>query len=129
FDRAIDTPATQPATAPTTGSAPCSRLLDGYGQAILNNPNDTVACSVYYGLKHGHGHFDRLNFELFANGKPMMPDLGYPDAMNEFVPGIYTWSKNTISHNTVVIDEQRQPQNAHGTVRLFADSPAVRVID
>lgn len=106
-----------------------TRLLDGYGMAILNNPTDDVSLSLYYGQKHGHGHFDRLHFELFANGQPIMPDLGYPDAMNEFVPGIYTWSKNTIAHNTVVVDARRQPDNVPGEVKLFADSPFARVVD
>lgn len=108
---------------------PKSRLLDGYGMGILNNPDDSVAFSLYYGLKGGHGHFDRLNFEFFALGQPMIPDLGYPDAMNDFVSGIYTWSKNTISHNTVTVDASRQPANVHGTVHLFADGPFARVID
>jgi len=106
-----------------------SRLLDGYGMGILNNPGDTVSLSLYYGLKGGHGHFDRLNFEFFALGQPMIPDLGYPDAMNDFVSGIYTWSKNTISHNTVTVDASRQPTNVHGTVHLFADGLFARVID
>lgn len=108
---------------------PKSRLLDGYGMGILNNPDDSVAVSLYYGLKGGHGHFDRLNFEFFALGQPMIPDLGYPEAMNDFVSGIYTWSKNTISHNTVTVDASRQPNNTHGTVHLFADSPFARAID
>jgi hypothetical protein len=106
-----------------------SRLFDGYGMAILNNKADDTAMSLYYGYKAGHGHFDRLGFELFANGQSMMPDLGYPDAMNDFVPGIYTWSKNTISHNTVVVDAKRQVENVHGTLELFADGPFARVMD
>jgi hypothetical protein len=108
---------------------PAPRLLDGYGMAILNDPTDRVSLSMYYGLKHGHGHFDRLGFELFANEKPIMPDLAYPDAMNDFVPGIYTWSKNTISHNTVTVDAQRQVGNAPGEVKLFATSDFARVVD
>lgn len=106
-----------------------SRLLDSYGMGILNNPKDTVSAALTYSLKAGHGHNDRLSFELFAADQPIMPDLGYPDAMNDFVSGIYTWSKNTISHNTVVVDASRQPGSVHGTVKLFADSPFARVID
>jgi hypothetical protein len=105
------------------------RLLDGYGLAVLNNPNDTVSLALTYGQKHNHGHFDRLNFELFANGKPIMPDLGYPDAMNDFVPGIFTWSKNTIAHNTVVVDGRRQASVAPGEVKFFADGSFARVVD
>jgi hypothetical protein len=106
-----------------------SRLLDGYGMGILNNKADDVGLSLYYGYKGGHGHFDRLGFELFANGQSMMPDLGYPDAMNDFVSGIYTWSKNTIAHNTVVVDAKRQVENVHGELNLFADGPFARVLD
>lgn len=105
------------------------RLLDGYGMGILNNPADTISVAVYYGYKGGHGHFDRLNFEMFAHGTPIMPDTGYPDFMNGYVPGIYTWSKNTIAHNAVVVDEGRQRGNQAGTVRLFADGEWARTLD
>jgi hypothetical protein len=106
-----------------------SRLLDGYGMAILENPANTVGLSLYYGYKGGHGHYDRLHVELFANGQAMMPDLGYPDFMNAYVPGIFTWSKNTIAHNTVTVDAGRQPNNRPGTVHAFAEGPFARVVD
>lgn len=109
--------------------AQASRVLDGYGMGILNDPSDSVAAAMYYGLRAGHGHYDRLNFELFAHGVPILPDLGYPDAMNDFVPGIFTWSKNTVAHNCVVVDAKRQLGNVPGTVELFADSPFARVLD
>ncbi len=121
-------PVTLPPAAPALPPQK-SRLFDGYGLGILNDAADKTSLSLYYGLKAGHGHFDRLGFELFANGVPIMPDLGYPDAMNDFVPGIYAWSKNTISHNTVVVDAKRQAENVPGVVQLFADSPFARVID
>lgn len=106
-----------------------SRLLDGTGLAILNNPADTISLTLTYGLKAGHGHYDRLSFEMFGAGQPLMPDLGYPDAMNDFVSGIYTWSKNTVSHNTVVVDARRQSGNVMGRVNLFADAPFARAVD
>ena len=115
--------------ADATPQPQASRLLDGYGMGILNNAKDTIAASIYYGFKGGHGHFDRLNFEIFAHGRPMMPDTGYPDFMNGYVPGIYTWSKNTIAHNTVTVDAQRQLGNQAGTVHLFVDGGFARVID
>jgi hypothetical protein len=105
------------------------RLLDGYGMAILGNRVNTTAAAIYYGQRHGHGHFDRLNLDLFAHGTVISPDLGYPDAMNDFVPGIYTWSKNTISHNAVTVDAHRQLGEGPGEVQLFADSPFARVVD
>lgn len=106
-----------------------SRLLDGYGMAILNNPANTVSLALYYGYMGGHGHFDRLNFELYANELVMMPDLGYPDFMNAYVPGIFTWSKVTASHNTVTVDATRQPHNYAGTVHRFVDGDFARTLD
>ncbi len=106
-----------------------SRVLDGYGLGILNNARNTTAVSIYYGFKGGHGHFDRLNFSLFAHGRKMTPDLGYPDFMNALVPGIYSWSKNTINHNCVVVNRRRQTGNVPGRVRGFMDAPPVHFID
>ena len=105
------------------------RLMDGYGMAILNNPSNTVSLALYYGYAGGHGHFDRLNFELYANELVMMPDLGYPDFMNAYVPGIFTWSKNTIAHNTVTVDAKRQATIHQGTVQRFVDEGFARALD
>lgn len=115
--------------APAAPTPQASRLLDGYGMAILNNPADTISLALYYGYMGGHGHYDRLSFELFANGQVMMPDTGYPDFMNAYVPGIFTWSKNTIAHNTVMVDAQRQPGNHPGQVQLFVDHGFARALD
>lgn len=106
-----------------------SRLLAGYGLGKLasgwEKPN-TVALT--YGLHGSHYHWDFLNFELFAFGQKMMPDFGYPDAMNAYVSGVYTWSTNTVSHNTVVIDSHRQNQNLPGVLHNFADGDFARTI-
>jgi hypothetical protein len=126
FDTLFD----PPIEAEETPEAPVvSRLLDGYGMAILNNPANTISLSLYYGYAGGHGHSDRLHFELFANGQVMMPDTGYPDFMNAYVPGIYTWTKNTIAHNTVTVDASHQSGNHNGTVRLFVDQGFARALD
>lgn len=120
------------AASPTDGRrvAPQpSRLLTGFGLGILNNAADDVGVSLYYGQHVNHRHFDRLHFDLYANGQPMTPDLGYPDAMNEFVSSIYTWSLHTISHNTVTVDATPQPGNVPGRVQLMAEGAGVRVLD
>lgn len=106
-----------------------SRLFAGYGLGILNNRTDQTALALTYGMHYSHYHWDFLNFEIFANGQKMMPDLGYPDAMNVFVPGIYSWSTNTISHNTVVVDEKRQQINQPGTLHEFANGSFARAMD
>lgn len=106
-----------------------SRLFAGYGVGILNNPQDTAALALTYGKHISHFHWDFLNFDLYANGQKMMPDLGYPDAMNAFVSEIYTWSHNTVAHNTVVVDAGKQPDNLPGVLHDFANAPFARSID
>lgn len=106
-----------------------SRLFAGYGLGILNNRADNTAVSFTYGMHYSHYHWDFLNIEIFANGQKMMPDLGYPDAMNNYVQGIYTWSQNTISHNTVVVDEKRQERNLPGVLHGFVDGTFARAMD
>jgi len=105
-----------------------SRIFSGYGYALLNNPADTRSIGLFYGLHVAHYHHDRLHFDLFAHGQDLMPDLGYPDGANEFNSGIFTWSKTSISHNTVTVDAHRQPANPAGHLRLFADGPFARAL-
>lgn len=122
-----------PASAPLPDgralAARPSHLLAGYGMGILNNRSDRVALTFNYGLKGTHYHWDFLNFELFAHGRKMIPDLGYPDAMNEYVKEVYTWSFNSVAHNTVVVDAQRQAGNVPGTLHDFADGKFARSMD
>ncbi|WP_342088306.1 heparinase II/III domain-containing protein [Dyadobacter sp. OTU695] len=106
-----------------------SHLLAGYGMGILNNRSDAIALTFNYGFKGTHYHWDFLNFELFANGLKMIPDLGYPDAMNEYVKEVYTWSFNSVAHNTVVVDAQRQVSNVPGVLHDFADGKFARSMD
>lgn len=109
--------------------ARASHLLAGYGMGILNNRSDAIALTFNYGFKGTHYHWDFLNFELFANGLKMIPDLGYPDAMNEYVKEVYTWSFNSVAHNTVVVDAQRQVSNVPGLLHDFADGKFARSMD
>lgn len=125
-------PPVEAATPPADGRrvAPQrSRLLSGFGLALLNDTADETAVSLYFGQHVSHHHFDRLHFDLFARGQPLTPDLGYPDAMNVYVPGVWTWSVNTVAHNTVVVDAAAQPGNAPGVVELFADAGWARGIE
>lgn len=108
---------------------PRSRLLDGFGTAILNNRRDSLAVSLYYGEHNVHAHRDRLNIELFGAGRRLAPDLGYPDQTEAFHPGIFSWTMNTISHNCLIVDQAAQKGVGPGKVLRFHDSPNVRVVD
>ncbi|MBI2298368.1 MAG: heparinase II/III family protein [Armatimonadetes bacterium] len=106
-----------------------SRLLDGYGMAILNNPAETLGLQCYYGWRGGHSHRDGLHVDLYAYGLPVTPDTGYPDFMNGFVSGIYSWSKSTICHNTVTVNARQQDGNQGGQVRRFGALPGLQYVD
>src|SRR5690606_37225725 len=106
-----------------------SRLFAGYGLGVLNNKKDDIGIAFTYGAHFQHYHWDFLNFELFANGQKMMPDLGYPDAMNAYVKEVYSWSSNTIAHNTVVVDAAKQNTNPPGVLHDFSESDFVRSMD
>lgn len=128
--RSFDALFSPPIVAEATALPPQKpRLLDGYGMGILSNPADTVSASLFYGFGGGHGHADRLQLQIFGANQSLLPDLGYPDAANAYEAGRYTWSRNTIAHNTVTVDAAQQSTNLPGTVHLFASSPFARVID
>ncbi|WP_236973659.1 heparinase II/III domain-containing protein [Membranihabitans maritimus] len=106
-----------------------SKLFAGYGMGLLQSKNSSSSLALTYGMHGSHYHWDFLNFELFSHGQKMMPDFGYPDAMNAYVPGIYTWSKNTIAHNTVVVNASKQENNLPGTLHQFNSGTFVQSID
>lgn len=106
-----------------------SRLLDGFGAAILNNSRDSVSASMYYGVRNVHSHKDCLNLELFGQGRRLTPDLGYPDQTDNFHSGIFSWTQHTVSHNCVVVDRSPQDLKDVGRVLRIHDSPTVHVVD
>lgn len=84
---------------------------------------------MYYGRNGGHGHLDRLNFDIYYKGICMLPDLGYPEFATSWPKRNY-FTDNTISHNTVIVNETPQTTNWVGHPELFCqcdDFGAVRV--
>ncbi|RMD95736.1 MAG: chondroitin lyase, partial [Calditrichaeota bacterium] len=63
----------------------------------------------------GHGHFDKLHFILFDQGREVVPDYGFcrwiniePKFGGRYLPENTTYAKQTIAHNTLVVDETCQ---------------------
>ncbi|MBK0382358.1 alginate lyase family protein [Pedobacter sp. SD-b] len=61
----------------------------------------------------GHGHFDRLNILFYDNGTQIFEDYGSARFINidtkgvgNYLPENNTWAKQTVAHNTLVVDEQ-----------------------
>lgn len=106
----------------------------GLGLAVLQttdpaqNPR-TIAMN-YGPMGWGHGHSDRLGIHLISHGRAMTADLGYPTFTGANAERV-AWSSHTVSHNTVMVDDQpmRIWSAFSGKTRLFADAGPVRLVD
>jgi hypothetical protein len=63
----------------------------------------------------GHGHFDKLHFVFYDGGNEVVPDYGFsrwiniePKEGGRYLPENDSYAKQTIAHNTVVVDETTQ---------------------
>lgn len=101
-----------------------SSLFPSTGYAIMRSDPvdpDAMSLNVTYGpYGGGHGHPDKLAISLYSKREIILPDLGryeYGDPLQ------LSWIKQTLSHNTVVVDMKSQaPMNVEG-MSVWAESP------
>lgn len=82
----------------------------------------------------GHGHFDKLNWLFYDNGQRVVTDYGSARFLNVEAKrgGIYlaenrSWAKQTIAHNTLVVDEK---SHFNGDWKVGEEhAPTVRFFD
>ncbi|MHB8995864.1 MAG: heparinase II/III domain-containing protein [Armatimonadota bacterium] len=133
FEEYFDAEAVSKAAADTPDPAVglSTRNLGGYGLAILEAGSGTArrGLSLYYGdAGGGHGHYDRLNVEMFAFGMSVMPDDGYPTPFTR--PDFHEWRRaNTYKHHCVMIDELPQMTLHAGQLQAIAGTPEVQYVD
>ncbi len=94
---------------------------------------------------HGlsHGHYDRLNYNLFDKGNEVLTDYGSVRFIGveqkyggRYLPENTRYAAQTIAHNTVVVDEtshfsgKEKEAEAHHADKYFSDisRPAVQVV-
>ncbi|MXP43992.1 heparinase II/III domain-containing protein [Allopontixanthobacter sediminis] len=60
----------------------------------------------------GHGHFDKLSWQYYDNGREIVTDYGAARFLNieakqggRYLPENESWAKQTVAHNTLVVDE------------------------
>ena len=108
-----------------------SANLNGYGLATFRSGTGDARRAVwlYYGRNGGHGHKDRLNLGMFYRGMDILPDLGYPEYANADWPKNRGWTKNTISHNTVQVDQKAQEVSWIGQCAYFSASGDIGVVE
>lgn len=88
----------------------------GFGLLRTGEGDDQTILAMKYGVHGlGHGHFDKLHFMFWDQQREVVPDYGYSRWINiepkfggRYLPENTTWAKQTISHNTVVVDGMTQ---------------------
>ena len=107
-----------------------SEHLGRYGQAVLQTEyaDNGRALWLHYGYGKGHSHRDALNIGLHAKNVDMLPDLGYPEFTGNW-PKRGAWTSNTISHNTVVVDDRPSGGSPGGKLHLFTEALPLRLMD
>jgi hypothetical protein len=100
--------------------------LKGNGFAVLRNGTGKDHRYLYldYGIMGGeHGHPDRLQMGYYALGRSWIVD-----PLNEqyFNPNLQLWYRQSIAHNTVVLDQTSQTWT-NGYYRFFGALPGMQV--
>jgi hypothetical protein len=84
----------------------------GLGILRAGAGRDATMLLMKYGVHgQGHGHFDKLHFTFFDDGREVIPDYGFsrwinvePKLGGRYLPENDTYAMQTIAHNTVVVD-------------------------
>ena len=102
--------------------------LGGTGKAIFRTdpPAEDIDLILDYGPHAGyHGHYDKCNIILYANGRMQAPDPGIGGYGHPMAHG---WYRTTLAHNTVVVNQRNQPPST-GYLHLFETSPRFKLAD
>jgi len=80
----------------------------------------------------GHGHFDKLSFSFYDNMGEVLPDYGcarYVNIEQKFGGGYLkennTWAKQTVAHNTLVVNGKSHFGGSTDTGNKFHSDPFV----
>ena len=77
----------------------------------------------------GHGHFDKLNLCLWANGRIQAPDPGISNVLGGYQDDLSLhWYRSSVAHNTIVTGMRNQ-RAGEGYIHLFATSPRLKIVD
>jgi hypothetical protein len=83
-----------------------SEVFADAGYAALRNDTNDLTVIAKFGQHGGaHGHYDKLSFVLYSQGRVMGLD---PGTQLYGLPLHQQWDSMTIAHNTISVDEKRQ---------------------
>ena len=115
---------------PASGYAILRSNTSSQGKGQDHRPRDRASEQQYLLLKYGphgggHGHPDKLGLTVFAHGCRLSPDLGTPGYGIDLFE---SWYRQSVSHNTVLLDGRSQPP-ATGTSNAFRAYGPFQVAD
>jgi len=104
-------------------------------------PTQTVLIAKNSSQGMGHGHFDKLSWQLYDNGHEIVRDYGAARFLNieakqggRYLPENESWAKATVAHNALVVDEMNNfggnaaLADEHWPTQLyFSDAPDLQV--
>lgn len=97
-----------------------SAIFPEAGYARLRAPEGDLTQIVKFGPHgEGHGHFDKLNELIYAQGGMMGVD---PGTHFYGIPIHYQWDKQTVAHNTLSVDEHDQKRATGKLLNWQAES-------
>ena len=102
------------------------KLADGRlgtegGLAILRAGDEDLTLVFKYTAQGlSHGHYDKLSFSLHRQGTEVLQDYGMvrfvnvdPKGGGNYLPENTTWAKQTVAHNTLVVNESSHFQGQY----------------
>ena len=102
-------------------------------------PQALVLKATAHGMSHGH--FDKLAWLFYDNGAEIVTDYGAARFLNveqknggHYLPENATWAKQTVAHNTLVVDEGSHfggklsiAEQLHPRLLLFATDDRIEI--
>ncbi|MBP3633580.1 MAG: Ig-like domain-containing protein, partial [Oscillospiraceae bacterium] len=118
-----------------------SNMLCGYGIAILRegpsiyykgvNEHEFSDFWMYFGFTdESHAQLEALGIDLEAFGLTLCGNMGYPEEVISTSPKRMQWTRNTVSNNTVLVDDHGQSGTKGGGIPMhFEDAGKAKVMD
>ncbi len=103
------------------------RFIKTTGASSADFHNERTTMTMYFGRNTGHGHKDTLNLEIFAFDINMTPEMGYPEFCDGTPHQVY-WVANTVSHNTVLINDSPMGNQVVSDPKAFDSSELVSLV-
>ncbi len=117
---------------------------NGGVSVLRSGKGNNLTTLIYKYSSHGlsHGHYDKLNINLFDNGNEVLEDYGAARYINieqkwggRYLPETKSYASTTIAHNTVVVDGKsdyngsEDESEKHNAFRVFGGiNDSVKVV-